>query len=92
MKNVKYFLPSNCLHLKVPMKDSEIYHHIYKPSKAHDVKLQKHQKNTVNAFTAVVETLNTLIGIESNEKLSSQTLTEATDSLAMLSKANNYIK
>ena len=91
MKNVKYFLPSNCLYLKVPMKDSEIYHRICKPSKTHDVKLQKHQKNIVNAFTAVVETLNTLIGIESNEKLSLQTLTEATDSLAMLSKANNYI-
>ena len=41
------------------------------------------------------ETLNTLIGIASNEKLSLQTLIErkqkATDSLAMLSKENNYI-
>ena len=76
------------------MIDSEIYHHISKPSKAHDKKLQK-QKNIVKASTAVVETLNTLIGFNSNEKLSSKTLTElkqnATDSLAMLSKANNYI-
>ena len=78
--------------------DSEIYHHISKPSKAHDVKLQKHQKNIVKASTAVFFiglNTNTLIGIKSNEKLSSQTLTElkqkATDSLAMLSKANNYI-
>ena len=39
------------------MMDSEIYH---------DVKLQK-QKNIVKASTAVVETLNTLIGIKSNE-------------------------
>ena len=43
----------------------------------------------------MVETLNTLIGIKSNEKLSSQTLTElkqkATDTLAILSKASNYI-
>ena len=43
----KYKIPSNCLYLKVPMMDSEIYHHISKPSKAHDVKLQKHQKNIV---------------------------------------------
>ena len=91
----KYKIPSNCLYLKVPMMDSEIYHHISKPSKAHDVKLQKHQKNIVKASTAVVETLNTLIGIKSNEKLSSQTLADlkqkATGSLAMLSIANNYI-
>ena len=53
----KYNIPSNCLYLKVPMMDSEIYH---------DVKLQK-QKNIVKASTAVVETLNTLIGIKSNE-------------------------
>ena len=72
----KYKIPSNCLYLKVAMMDSEIYHHISKPSKAHDVKLQKHQKNIVKAFTAVLKTLNTLIGIKSNEKLSSQTLTE----------------
>ena len=43
----------------------------------------------------MVETLNTLIGIKSNEKLSSQTLTElkqkATDTLAMLNKPKNYI-
>ena len=39
----------------------------------------------------MVETLNTLIGIEFNGKLSSQTFTDATNSLAMLSKANNYI-
>ena len=75
--------------------DSEIYHHISVPSKIHDVKLQKHQKNIVKASTAVVETLNPLIGIKSNEKLSSETLTElkqkATETLAMLSKANNYI-
>ena len=91
----KYKIPSHCLYLKVPMMDSEIYHHISKPSKAHDVKLQEHQKNIVKASTGVVETLKTLIGIKSNEKLSSQTLTElkqkATDFLAMLSKANNYI-
>ena len=78
----------------MPIIDPEIYHHISKPSKAHDVKL-KHQRNIVKVSTAVVETLNTLIGIKSNEKLSSQTLTElkqkATDSLAMLSEANNYI-
>ena len=72
----KYKIPSNSLYLKVPMMDSEIYHHISKPGKAHDVKLQKHQKNIVKASTAVVETLNTLISIKSNEKLSSQTLTE----------------
>ena len=91
----KYKIPSNCLYLKVPMMDSEIYHHISKASKAHDVKLQKQQKNIVKVSTAVVETLNTPTGIKSNEKLSSQTLTElkkkATDTLAMLSKANNYI-
>ena len=72
--------------------DSEIYNHISKPSKCHGVKLQKHQKNIVKSFTAVVETLNTLIGIMSNEKLSSQTLTDlkqkGTDCLAMLSKAS----
>ena len=43
----------------------------------------------------MVETLNTLTGIKSNEKLPSQTLIDlkqkATDSLVMLSKANNYI-
>ena len=72
----KYKIPSNCLYLKVAMMDSEIYHHISKPSKAHDVKLQKHQKNIVKAFRVVLKTLNTLIGIKSNEKLSSQTLTE----------------
>ena len=92
--NEKYKIPPNCLYLKVLMMDSEIYHHISKPSKAHDVKLQKHQKNIVKASTAVVGTLNT-IGIRSNEKLSSQVLTElkqkATDSLAMLSKTNSYI-
>ena len=75
------------------MMDSEIYHHISKPSKAHDVKLQKHQKNIVKASTAVVETLNTLIGIKTNEKLSLQTLTEVkqnvTETLAMLSQGNN---
>ena len=75
--------------------DSEIYHHISKAGKAHDVKLRKHQENIVKASTAVIETINTLIGIKSNEKLSSQTLSErkqkATDSLAMLSKANTYI-
>ena len=75
--------------------DSEIYYHISKPIKAHDVKLQKYQKNIVKASIAVVETLNSLISIKSNEKLFSQTLTEfkqkATDSLAILSKANNYI-
>ena len=38
----KYKIPSNCLCLKVPMMDSQIYHHLSKPSKAHDVKLQKH--------------------------------------------------
>ena len=70
----KYKIPSNCLHLKVSRMNSEIYHHISKPSKAHDVKLQKHQKNIIKASTAVVETLNFLIGIKSNEKLSSQTL------------------
>ena len=75
--------------------DSEIYHHISKPSKSHDVKLQKHQKNIVKASTTVVETCNTLIGIKSNEKLSSRTAAElkqkASGSLSMLSKANNYI-
>ena len=64
----KYKIPSNCLYLKVAMMDSEIYHHISKPSKAHDVKLQKHQKNIVKASTAVVETLNTLIGISPMKK------------------------
>ena len=92
--NEKYKISPNCLCLKVLMMDSEIYYHISKPSKAHDVKLQKHQKNIVKASTAVVGTLNT-IGIRSNEKLSSQVLTElkqkATDSLAMLSKTNSYI-
>ena len=44
------------------MMDSEIYHHISKPSQTH-VKLQKHQKNIVNASTAVVEILNTLSSI-----------------------------
>ena len=39
--------------------DSEIYHHISKLSKTH-VKLQKHQKNIMNASTALVEILNTL--------------------------------
>ena len=77
------------------MMDSEIYHHISKPSKSHDVKLQKHQKNIVKASTTVVETCNTLIGIKSNEKLSSRTAAElkqkASGSLSMLSKANNYI-
>ena len=68
--NEKYKIPPNCLYLKMLMMDSEIYHHISKPSKAHDVKLQKHQKNIVKASTAVVGTLNT-IGIKSNEKLSS---------------------
>ena len=64
----KYKTPCNSLYLKVPMMDSEIYYHISKPSKAHDVQLQKHQKNIVIASTAVVETLNT--GIKSNEDLS----------------------
>ena len=86
----KYKIPSNCLYLKVPLIDLEIFHHISKPSKAHDVKLQKNQKNIIKASTTVVETLNTLIGFNSNQKLSSKTLTElkqkATDSLAMLSK------
>ena len=50
------------------MMDSEIYYHISKPSNAHDVQLQKHQKNIVIASTAVVETLNT--GIKSNQDLS----------------------
>ena len=68
--NEKYKIPPNCLYLKALMMDSEIYHHISKPSKAHDVKLQKHQKNKVKASTAVVGTLNT-IDIKSNEKLSS---------------------
>ena len=60
----KYKIPSNCLYSKLPMMDSEIYHHISKPSKTHDVKLQKHWKNIVKASTAVVEILNTLIGIK----------------------------
>ena len=60
----------------MPMMDSEIYPHLSKPSKIHDVKLQKHQKIILKASTAMVERLNTLIGIKSNEKLSSQTLTE----------------
>ena len=47
--------------------DSEIYHHISKPSKAHDVKLKKRQKNIVKASTGVMETLNILIGNKSNE-------------------------
>ena len=46
---------------------SDIYH-ISKPSKAHDIQLQK-QKNIVKASTAAVETLSILIGIKSNEKL-----------------------
>ena len=91
----KYKIPSDCLYLKVPMIDSEIYQHMSKPSKAHHVKLQKHQKNIVKVSTAVVETPNTLTSIKSNKKLSLQTLTElkqkAIDTLAMLSKANNYI-
>ena len=51
------------------MMDSEIYHHMSKPSKTHDVELQKHQKNIAKASTAVVKTLNTFIGIKSNENL-----------------------
>ena len=58
---------SNFLYLKVSMMDSEIYHHISKPSKTHDVKLQKHQKNIVKSSAAVVEILNILIVIKSNE-------------------------
>ena len=49
------------------MMDSEIYRHISKPSKAHDVKLKKRQKNIVKASTGVMETLNILIGNKSNE-------------------------
>ena len=75
--------------------DPEICHYISKASNVPDVKLQKHQKNTVKASTAVVEILSTLIGIKSNVKLFSQTFTEpkekSTDALAMLSKANNYV-
>ena len=70
------------------------YHCVSTPSKANHVKLQK-QKNIVKASKAVVKTLNTLIVIKSNEKLSSQTLTELKQKvlyyLAMVSKANKYI-
>ena len=90
----KYKVPFNTLYLKVSIMDSEINHHISKPSNTHDGKLQKHQKNMIKTSTAVVETLNTLFRIKSNEKLSSQTLKElkqkATDSLATLNKANTY--
>ena len=50
----KYKIPSNSLHLKVRMMDSEVYHHISKPSKAHDIKLEKHQKNILKASTLLL--------------------------------------
>ena len=67
MKNTEYFL----IVLNVPMIDSEYYHYIPKPNKGFYVNLQRHQKDLVK-----VEMLNILIGIKSNEKLSSQILTK----------------
>ena len=91
----KQLIPENCMFLRIPRVDPEIFASIPQQAKGHDVKLQRQQTIVVKAAVPITQLINKLMQMKVDQQMSEELIVSlkesASEAFAILSHADSQM-